>query len=333
MLELLLDVETVMAADMSTVMNGMEQTHGIVSDAIAKMSESFNGLHQQSRTQHELVRALIENLAGSAAGAGAKHVSMQEFTKETGKVLERYVESAAKASRGSSEIVRKIDAMSGQMTSIFSLLANIESIARQTNLLALNASIEAARAGDAGRGFAVVAGEVRRLSSSSKELSEQIGDQVSKARAMVTEARRIVSEAAAEDTEAAMDAQCRVGTMMKELNEVDAYVEKNLQDVSTISSRLNQDIALAVRALQFEDIVRQLIIYNKERLQRLQECFAAVRHGVENAKAAAPSSARQLQDRIRGLRGEVAAMTASWSRHEHKPVQQESMSEGDIELF
>ena len=51
-------------------------------------------------------------------------------------------------------------------------------IQQRQNILALNASIEAARAGDVGRGFAVVAKEVGALSVESRQLNEQISQNI-----------------------------------------------------------------------------------------------------------------------------------------------------------
>lgn len=58
--------------------------------------------------------------------------------------------------------------------------SELNNIQRRQNILALNASIEAARAGEMGRGFNVVAKQVGDLSIESRQLNEQIANNVTR---------------------------------------------------------------------------------------------------------------------------------------------------------
>lgn len=59
---------------------------------------------------------------------------------------------------------------------IYTILGYVKNIAMQTNILGLNAAVEAARAGEFGRGFGVVAAEIRSLSESSRQTTNNIAE-------------------------------------------------------------------------------------------------------------------------------------------------------------
>ena len=72
----------------------------------------------------------------------------------------------------------KIDKTKIETQNTDTVLDFIKAVAGQTNLLGLNAAIEAARAGEHGRGFSVVAEEIRKLSKSSADSTQQIEDTI-----------------------------------------------------------------------------------------------------------------------------------------------------------
>jgi methyl-accepting chemotaxis protein len=325
-------IKTEMSGELNEVREGMQQAELLMSDAIKKINSGFKGLDRQVQAQLSMVQSLIKDLTGGGGDATAGHNGMQQFTKETTAVLERYVSFADQSSRTSSRVADKIEEMTGQMNSIFSALESINSIARQTNLLALNAAIEAARAGEAGQGFAVVAQEVRTLSNNSRSFSEEIGNRVMETRATVTEASRIVNEAAVDDTAAARIASDKVSSMMSNIAEVDAQMETCLRKISITTKEIHDSIGLSIQALQFEDLVRQLLQHHRTRLE-LMDAWMDVLASSMDELSTPHQDLNSFAEKINQTRLQLTSGLEELRSENRKPVQQESMNAGEIELF
>jgi hypothetical protein len=95
---------------------------------------------------------------------------------EISAAIQQTASSAASINTSEQQLNQHIEEIQHSAREIFSILESIKSIADQTKMLGLNAAIEAARAGDAGKGFGVVAEEIRKLSESSKQTAQGIGN-------------------------------------------------------------------------------------------------------------------------------------------------------------
>ncbi len=325
--EILARVAELARARLNPVRDSLSQTQGLVRDAVGKLGASFQGLNEQSAAQQRLVLGLIAALAETTAtreGKDGARAGFARFARETEEILEYFIEHVLAVSKESMAMVHRVDDMAEQMQKVVALLGDIKAIADQTNLLALNAAIEAARAGEHGRGFAVVAGEVRKLSQHSNAFSDQIREVVLKARENIEAAREVIGRLASKDMSIAIQSKARIDEMMQQVAELNRTVAGNLDAVSVISRRIGEDVALAVRSLQFEDIASQVIGHAQGQVQQLAGIVEAL------AQRSGASGPVEMAEALRARLEELAAAGGSG---EQKPAHQQSVAAGSVELF
>jgi methyl-accepting chemotaxis protein len=331
--EVLAEVSNAFQNELNSIIADINQMDGIVRDAIVTLNTSFTGLNEQSRNQGVLVQNIISEMNVEAGEANTDMVGYSEFARETKNVLQHLVDQVVSISHESMTIANTVDDIVYEMDEVTSILGEVKSIADQTNLLALNAAIEAARAGEAGRGFAVVADEVRKLSQDSNQFSDKIRDVVDAARKNIESAQQTVAKMASKDMSVSITSKERIDGMLQQVEKRNQKVEEQLVLVNGTTDELNQSVGMAIRSLQFEDIVTQLLSHSKNRIEWLSGILVSIKEGLdcedeEDTQKISISTAK-LQD----MKNDVVTRMAEQSFDAVKPADNHSMSEGEIDLF
>ena len=309
----------------------LEQVGTLVRDAINGLIESFTAISQQAHSQQQLALGMTQ-----ATGANGEKVDFEDFVRDTSRTLSIFVDNTIKNSQTAMGLVERMSDISAEVANVLGILGDIDQIAKQTNFLALNAAIEAARAGEAGRGFAVVADEVRNLSLRTGQFSMQIRDNIGRVHQFVDSAESAIFALAAQDMNFALQSKKQVEVAMHDVQKMNSHVSLSLVKLGENASDLEVRVGHAITALQFQDLVTQLVSHSQGRvsgLQRLSISLQALQNGLIQGLAEAKPDvdvAKTLQMPMSDVEQQCELLASSGKRN---PVAQESMSSGDVELF
>ncbi len=333
------NVEHIIREQIKIIDDEFCQIRHIQGDSIAGMHNSFTGLECEARGQEDLVQKLIETISAhkktdSDSDSDSDSDGGHTLINEALDLVQTIVNNIVDLGDDSLELVNAISSLQEQMAEIQRFLAEIDSISSQTTLLALNASIEAARAGGAGKGFAVVADEVRALSNRSTEFSNHIRVQYTGSKETMNHASNIVGRMAARDIEMTLKTRNRFSEMMDEMDDKNSKVANQLEVVSTISDQISQHVGVAIRSLQFEDMTSQLFDHIKKRIDTLHIALDANSKFCNGLRLVNDlETGTHVNDAEDHCQEIINELDNALEKTKRKPVGQNGMEDGEIELF
>jgi len=318
------------ASQLEIARGELDRVQSLLTEAIGTLTSSFGSMHEHTRSQRELAISVSGGASDSSGGTEFDH-----FVADTSNVIQQVVNSIVSNSKVGMELVGLTASISESTRGIQAILAEIGGIAKQTNLLALNASIEAARAGEAGRGFAVVAEEVRDLSTRTAQFSQQINTLIKGMDGTVKETELAIRQMASQDMTFAFDSKTRVDSIIGMMNEHGRARLEALGQLGKIATQVEGQVTRAITALQFQDMVSQLLGHVGRRIDAVD----AVSHHLGDLAQIVQSDIASLntQHGLDALHTETLrvadCLKGLASAAHHNPVSQAGLTHGDVELF
>lgn len=306
----------------------VEQVKSLVRDAVGNLDKSFQDLKGGVEEQAGVIVHVIDEMASKTSEEGSGGL-VSRFVAETERVLHEFVGHILQVSQHSMVMVGRVDDMAAQIERIGEVTTHAKKLADQTTLLSLNAKIEAVHAGEHGRGFLVVADEVRNLAAAARGFNEEIGALVEGANATIQTTKQSIAEIASRDMSTALGSKARLDDLLQQVAGLDQTMSRSMAAISQQSETIGENVAVAVRCLQFEDIVTQVAGHTARNLAALGELLQAVRSEAASVRAdprGGSEALARLGERIEAFQRENESRTA-------KPAFQETMAAGEVELF
>ena len=262
----------------SSLEKDMTDAQEVIRTSVSRISGSLTGLESQSSDQRQVLRSLIDQMLQMTESDHSQEqgqVSLQRFFDETNALITEFVRKMSQLQTTSQGIASSFEQMQDQVTRINGSLNDIAAITKQTDLLALNAAIEAARAGEAGRGFAVVADEVRNLAARTGEFNVDIRNGLSDILSSLQTVGLRIADATSIDMSIAEKSQATLHELGSELLELTSQAREHSRHITAVTEQMHNLTQEGVMAMQFEDIVTQMMDRINQRANNVGEYMHA----------------------------------------------------------
>jgi methyl-accepting chemotaxis protein len=291
------------ARTFSTLSGDTRRAQGLLRDAMPRVVGSFVALQAQVRDHMKLITSLSTQFGAEATTGGPGLGAGMRV------VIDTFVGDLISVSRQSMKIVEQVTIMGTDVQQMLVSVNHIEEMAGATRIIALNAEIESNRMAQ-GAPFRVVADETKRLAREAAHFSDEIRHAVDRCKTRLDSTKQLVGTLASHDMTVALRAQDNLAKTIETINAANAELLKTL-------AVMDEQVNAAMTALQFDDILTQLLGTIDRRITLLQDVWL---------------------DSLPAGNEELTHMLEAWKRRTaelevDQVVKQESVATGTTELF
>jgi len=291
----------------------LKETANQIEIAVVDVCNRFQSMVERARAG---VTSASELLAGDSTGKSRESIgALIEEAQQTIETLLQHSQHSAQVSESAIERIQKVQTATDDITKS---LAQLDDITIGNRLLAVNARIQAVYAGDRAAGFGGVANEIAVQARRSAEIVDLIRAVSGELRSIAQSALTDLQIMAAEDRRALERSKTEVDRVLEDFRRMHGHTRNFIQKMTQENASVADEIASAVRSLQFQDRINQRMGHVIGELESLRGTFAMHTKDVH-------VDSKAILDRLSRL----------YTMHEERSVvgNDDSSGAGDVELF
>ncbi|MDQ6976530.1 MAG: hypothetical protein Q9M75_00290, partial [Ghiorsea sp.] len=174
--------------------------------------------------------------------------------------------------------------------------------------------------------------EMRQLIADIRDEQEKHVNYTSETQLKFQETHSLIDVIASKDMDDVFSAKAKVEEILNHIFQINDTISASRTQVNEVNANMRKYLGAAIRALQFEDISTQSIGYMKLHLGRMNGMLAILNQGLQGLKSEGVNEEDYVQ-RVTAIHASMIAYHQTLKLESSNPVSQESMDEGDIDLF
>ncbi len=307
------DMQESMSGEIAAIGNQTAQVESLLKDAIASLHEAFEAIHDASDQQMKTMTAMMTDVAGANEGQ-----NIFQKAEHASDILTGLIDTLLLSSKNNLNALTTMDVVQKRLRVVVSMENEQEDLIMQLCDCSAAEELDATK--------------VRKLIEHLRDTQTAENTYVSETMLQFKKTHRLIDKAASKDMDEVFAAKDKVEEILKHFFQINAVVTDSRVKVNQINAEMRQHLGSAIRALQFEDISTQSLGHTDRHLGRMTGMIEILTDGLKRLDQSDITIETYIL-RIAEIHAAMAAYHQTLQLEDSNPVSQESMDEGDIDLF
>lgn len=313
MTSVLRDMQESMSGEVDAIRSQTHQVESLLKDAIGSLHEAFGSIHEASDKQMQTMTGMMMEVVGAS-----DDVNIFQKAEHTSTILTGLVDTLLLSSKNNLRALTAMDGLQNDLQKFAELDQEQEALMVQL--------CECSKAEQ------VDVEKMRQLSQQLLEKQHAQNKFTIKTMSCFKKIHQLIDNLASKDMVEVFAAKEKVEEILQHFFQINELVTSTRVQVNQVNSDMRKHLGSAIRALQFEDISTQSLGHTDRHLGRMAGMIAILTDGLENLEQSDITIEAYIVG-IAAIHGSMSAYHQTLQLEDSNPVSQESMDEGDIDLF